>query len=115
KRSGPDIGQVMTSELDERRVLHRAAFLIELLFFPSKANVRIRALFQKLSRQFERSHIAGRRRRAMWRIADAGSAVRAWLPQPGQRVQRRSARIRGIRVSAVIEKDGREFEVRVHD
>ena len=105
----------MPPELDVRRVLRRAAFLAERVFLPADAHVRIGAVLEQRFRQLERGHVARDRRRRMSGVADAGRAVRARASQPGERVQRRAARIGRVRIGAAIEQQRRELEIRVDD
>src|SRR5438067_6310736 len=104
----------MSSELNQRRILHRAAFLVELLFFPIDSGVGIGALLQQFLREFEWGQVACWWRWSMRRIADSCRSVRTRLAQPRQRVQGRSAWIGRIRIGAMIEQDCRKLEVRIH-
>ena len=105
----------MPAQLDQRRILHGSAFFIESLILPVDLHVGIGAMFQELFRQFQRGHVAAWRRRSVGRIADACSAIRAGFSQPGQGVQGRTARIGRIRVGAVVQQNGGEFEVGIDD
>src|SRR5947207_8686816 len=99
----------MSSKLDQRRIFHRAAFLVELLFFPIDSNVGIRALLQQFLREVERGQGPCWRRWSMRRIADSRGSIRARLAEPCERVQRGSAGIGRIRIGAMIQQNRREL------
>ena len=75
----------MAAQLDQRRILHRAAFFVELFVLPVDLNVRICAVIEEFPGQFERRHVACRRRRTMRRVADSGGAVCAGAPLKAMR------------------------------
>ena len=72
-------------------------------------------MIEQLLREVQAVHLAGRPRRGRWQLADASVARDARLAQPGDRVQRRSARIGQVRVGAVVEQHRCGFVERVDD
>ena len=107
ERRGPYIAQPGAAHPDVRRQPHLSADFVEGDFLPCDAGVRVGAVIEQRLGQCEGLRIAER-------DAD-GPAVQRQprLPQPGERVQCRSPRIRGVRVGAVIDQPRREREVAV--
>src|SRR5262245_12708631 len=98
------ICQVMASKLDQRRIAHRSAFFVERTLLPTDLDIRVGALFEKLLGKLDGAEVACRRGRAFRSIADAGGAVGAGFAEERQRVERRSARIRSVRVGAMVQQ-----------
>src|SRR5687767_6633683 len=115
ERCRSDICQVVTAQLDERRILHCAALFIELLVLPLDTGVGVRSLLQELLGQLESRDIARGNRRSVRGVADTGSSIRSGLTKPGQSVKRGSSRVRSVRIGAVIQQEGRKLEVRIDD
>ena len=115
ERRGADVAEKMAPEPHVGRIARGAAFLAERRLLPLDPDVRVRAAFEQLLRELQRRHLAGLHRRALRRIADAGRAVGARLAQPGDRVERRAARIRQVGVGAAIEQHRGQLVVGVDD
>jgi hypothetical protein len=97
----------MPAEEQTRRVSRRAAERLELDLGPVDADVGIHAALEQQLRQLETRHLAGRPRRRRRELAGAARAIRrAGLAQPGDRMQRRCARVGQVRIGAVLEQDG---------
>ena len=115
ERRRADIGQVVPAQLDQRRVLHRAAFLVELLLLPLDPDVGVGAVLQQRLRQLERGQLP---------VGTGGPCGVLPTPAapsaPGFRSQASvcSADPRwsgSIRIGAVIEQRRRQFEIGVDD
>ena len=106
----------MPAEEQPGRIARRAAERLELHLVPIDADVGIGAALEQLPRELEARDLARRLRRRRRELTGAAGAIRrARLTQPGDRVQRRRARIGPIRVGAMREQHARHFVVSVDD
>jgi hypothetical protein len=107
------VAEQVTSEPDVRRVARRAPLLVEARLAPVDARIGVRAMLEQRLRELKRRDRADRLRRSLRCAADAGRAIGAWLAQPGDGVQRRSARIREVGIGAMLEQNRGELEIGV--
>ncbi len=113
ERSGAHISKIVPPQLDQRRIPHRAAFLLELLFLPGDPSIGIRPMVEQRFREFQRSHVSGRQRRSVGSVSQAIATVRARFAQPRERMQRRSAGVGRVGIRAVIQQNRSNFEIGV--
>ena len=110
-----DVGQIVPAQRDQRRITGRPAFFVELLLLPLNPRVRVGAMLEQRFRQLERCDLPRRLWNTIRPPAETVAAVGAGLPQPGERVQRRAARVGRVGVRAVIQQHRRDLVVRVHN